>query len=120
MKITKSCKFNSSAIKEAPLFPLDMPFDPGFEEPNLVEEKHNIQVRSLRDTRKHYHLKPTSRIRTKIETILKRFPTNKTLAQSENDILWTYRYSLIDKPEALAKFLLSVDWSIQEEVDEVS
>lgn len=35
---------------------------------------------------------------------------------SQSDLLWRFRFSLVDNRRALAKFLLAVDWTVESEV----
>lgn len=37
----------------------------------------------------------------------------------EKDLLWAFRHSLTDNRKALTKFLLSVDWSVEQEAQQV-
>jgi len=38
------------------------------------------------------------------------------LSTEEKDLLWKFRFSLVDNRRALTKFLLAVDWSCESEV----
>ena len=39
--------------------------------------------------------------------------------RDERDLLWKFRHCLTDNKKALTKFLLSVDWSVEQEVAQV-
>jgi Phosphoinositide 3-kinase family, accessory domain (PIK domain) len=39
--------------------------------------------------------------------------------RDERDLLWKFRHCLTDNRKALTKFLLCVDWSVEQEVAQV-
>ena len=41
------------------------------------------------------------------------------LKMEDKDLLWAFRFSLTDNKKALTKFLLSVDWAVEQEVEQV-
>ena len=62
-------------------------------------------------------LKPNKEERERIEALLAS-PCDH-LHIEDKDLLWTFRYSLTDNKKALTKLLLSVDWSVEQEVQQV-
>jgi len=62
-------------------------------------------------------LKPNKEERERIEALLA--SPSDHLRIEEKDLLWTFRHSLTDNRKALTKFLLSVDWSLEQEVEQV-
>jgi len=62
-------------------------------------------------------LKPNKEEREKIEALLA--SPSDHLRIEEKDLLWTFRHFLTDNRKALTKFLLSVDWSLEQEVEQV-
>ena len=62
-------------------------------------------------------MKPNKEEREKIEALLA--SPSDHLRIEEKDLLWTFRHSLTDNRKALTKFLLSVDWSLEQEVGQV-
>ena len=63
------------------------------------------------------NLKPNKEERERIEALLA--SPSDHLRIEEKDLLWTFRHSLTDNRKALTKFLLSVDWSLEQEVGQV-
>ena len=63
------------------------------------------------------NLKPNSNEKRSIEGILRQ-PLTQALRREEKKLLWRFRYSMLDNPMALVKFLLAVDWQVADEVQE--
>ena len=63
------------------------------------------------------NLKPNKEERERIEALLGS-PSDQ-LRMEEKDLLWAFRHSLTDNRKALTKFLLSVDWSVEQEAQQV-
>lgn len=59
-------------------------------------------------------LKPDRVQRSRLERIIN--SPNHHLSTEEKDLLWKFRFSLVDNRRALTKFLLAVDWSVESEV----
>ena len=63
------------------------------------------------------NLKPNKEERERIEAMVA--SPSDHLRIEDKDLLWTFRFSLTDNRKALTKFLLSVDWSVEQEVQQV-
>jgi phosphatidylinositol 3-kinase len=63
------------------------------------------------------NLKPNKEERERIEALLG--SPSAHLRMEDKDLLWAFRYSLTDNRKALTKFLLSVDWTVEQEVQQV-
>eukprot|EP00952_Eustigmatos_sp_NYUAD-ZCMA_P011339 46102-Eustigmatos_ZCMA.PRE.1 len=63
------------------------------------------------------NLKPNKEERERIESIVA--SPSDHLRIEDKDLLWTFRLSLTDNKKALTKFLLSVDWTVEQEVEQV-
>jgi phosphatidylinositol 3-kinase len=63
------------------------------------------------------NLKPNKEERERIESLVA--SPSDHLRIEDKDLLWTFRFSLTDNKKALTKFLLSVDWSVEQEVEQV-
>eukprot|EP01091_Cochliopodium_minus_P019697 TRINITY_DN8360_c0_g1_i1.p1 TRINITY_DN8360_c0_g1~~TRINITY_DN8360_c0_g1_i1.p1 ORF type:complete len:314 (-),score=89.48 TRINITY_DN8360_c0_g1_i1:836-1777(-) len=59
--------------------------------------------------------KPNPSDKIKLDAIL-RIPPNEELTEEEKQLCWKYQYFLSKRPEALAKFLHSVNWNNEEQV----
>jgi phosphatidylinositol 3-kinase len=84
------------------------------EHDNPVEEKyrvlHNRLLRGLVDPA----LKPDRVQRDRLAAIIDSPSHHPT--REEKDLLWRFRFSLVDNRRALTKFLLAVDWTVDSEV----
>ncbi|VEU44430.1 unnamed protein product [Pseudo-nitzschia multistriata] len=63
-------------------------------------------------------LKPDRKQRDKLAAIIASPSHHPTRA--EKDLLWRFRFSLVDNHRALAKFLLAVDWTVESEAVQAS
>ena len=63
------------------------------------------------------NLKPNSSEKRAIESVLRQ-PLTQALRREAKKLLWRFRYSMLDNPAALVKFLLAVDWQVADEVQE--
>ncbi|KAI8800253.1 kinase-like domain-containing protein [Cladochytrium replicatum] len=77
---------------------------------NPVENKHRKLVRSHRNGPLDGELKPNSKIRDELNTILG-YPPTQNLNVEEKDLLWKFRFYLTKDKKALTKFVKSVEWS---------
>jgi len=71
---------------------------------------HDQSVRALIDP----GLKPDRASKYRIERIIG--SPSYHLSTEEKDLLWRFRFSLVDNRRALTKFLLAVDWTVESEV----
>jgi len=62
-------------------------------------------------------LRPDQATSERIKWIID-YPDFLDLETEQSAFLWRYRYSLVEKKEALVKFLLSVDWTKDKEQQE--
>lgn len=84
------------------------------ENDNPVEDKyrtlaHDV-IRGLVDPA----LKPDREQRTRLAAIIESPSLHPT--REEKDLLWRFRFSLVENRRALTKFLLAVDWTVESEV----
>ncbi|KAI9179231.1 Phosphatidylinositol (PI) 3-kinase [Blastocladiella emersonii ATCC 22665] len=84
--------------------------DPEIGQENLVESKHRTLARSHRTGFVDRNLKPNSKMRDELMTIVSYAPTQQ-LTVAEKDLVWNYRYYLSKDKNALTKFLKSVTWT---------
>ena len=81
---------------------------------NPVEDKYRTLAHDLLRGHIDPSLKPSRAQRARLSEIISspsRHPTN-----DERDLLWRFRFHLVDDRRALSKFLLAVDWSQPSEV----
>jgi len=113
---------SSSEQPQAFLYPLVQTLD---HEPPLADENENPQDNPAQDKyRILAHdlirglvdpgLKPDRVQRGRLERIVG--SPSYHLSTEEKDLLWRFRFSLVDNRRALTKFLLAVDWSVESEV----
>lgn len=91
--------------------------DPEYERENPIEDKYYCLARSGREngiTGKA--LKPNLKERDKLNAIIS--SPDKQLSGEDKDLLWRFRYTLLDDPKALTKFLRCVHWNDVEEANE--
>ncbi|KAL7498266.1 hypothetical protein ACHAWT_009221 [Skeletonema menzelii] len=104
------------------LYPLVQILD---HEPPLTDENDNVQDNPAQDKyRILAHdlirglvdpgLKPDRSQRARLERIIG--SPSHHLSTEEKDLLWRFRFSLVDNRRALPKFLEAVDWSVESEV----
>jgi len=77
------------------------------------ESKHRALYTNLQRSIIDYSLKPTVAQKTILNKIIQH-PRN-VITEAEGDMLWQFRFSLVDDGGALPKFLLCVDWSSNDE-----
>jgi phosphatidylinositol 3-kinase len=90
--------------------PLPLFVDPEIGLENLVESKHRQLARSHRTGFMDRTLKPNSKIRDELQTILG-YPPTRSLNISEKDLVWNYRFYLSKDKKAVTKFVKSVTWT---------
>jgi hypothetical protein len=109
-------------IPQSFLYPLVQILDP---EPPLTDENDNVQDNPAQDKyRILAHdlirglvdpgLKPDRSQRARLERIIG--SPSHHLSTEEKDLLWQFRFSLVDNRRALPKFLEAVDWTVESEV----
>lgn len=79
-----------------------------------VEDKYRTLQRELIRGLVDPLLKPDVEERNKLNAIIG--GTSQHLTREEKDLLWKFRFSLVDNRFALAKFILCVDWTVEREV----
>ncbi|KAL9184641.1 hypothetical protein ACHAXT_012611 [Thalassiosira profunda] len=115
-------EMSSSDQPQAFLYPLVQVLD---HEPPLTDEHENPQDNPAQDKyRILAHdlirglvdpgLKPDRVQRGRLERIVG--SPSYHLSTEEKDLLWRFRFSLVDNRRALTKFLLAVDWTVESEV----
>eukprot|EP00934_Nitzschia_sp_Nitz4_P003774 Nitzschia sp. Nitz4//scaffold119_size111653//31897//35236//NITZ4_004185-RA/size111653-augustus-gene-0.210-mRNA-1//1//CDS//3329533821//3764//frame0 len=107
----------SAAAKEPlPFEPLQaIPFlDYENENDNPVEDKYRTLAHDLLRGLVDPALKPDRVQRDRLAAIIAS-PSHHP-SREEKDLLWRFRFSLVDNRRALTKFLLAVDWTVESEV----
>jgi len=61
---------------------------------------------------------PNKEEREELQRIINN-PSDHHMTEEDKDLIWRFRYALIEDPNALTKFLLSVDWTLEDEISEV-
>lgn len=81
---------------------------------NPVEEKYRTLAHDLLRGLVDPALKPDREQRNRLVNIIDSPSHHPT--REEKDLLWRFRFSLVDNRRALTKFLLAVDWTVESEV----
>lgn len=89
--------------------------DPEITQDNPIESKHRRLIRSHRNNPLDRELKPNSKIRDELNSLLK-FPPTQSLTSQQKDLIWQFRFYLTKDKKGLNKFLKSVTWSDELEV----
>ena len=84
------------------------------ENDNPVEDKYRTLAHDLIRGLVDPALKPDKVQRERLSAIIESPSHHPT--REEKDLLWRFRFSLVDNRRALTKFLLAVDWSVESEV----
>lgn len=84
------------------------------EDDNPVEDKYRTLAHDLIRGLVDPALKPDREQRARLSAIISSPSHHPT--REEQDLLWRFRFSLVDNRRALTKFLLAVDWSVESEV----
>lgn len=84
------------------------------EQDNPVEDKYRTLAHDLLRGLVDPALKPDREQRDRLAAIIASPSHHPTL--EEKDLLWRFRFSLVDNRRALTKFLLAVDWTVESEV----
>eukprot|EP00956_Cyclotella_meneghiniana_P001471 scaffold1630_cov107-Cyclotella_meneghiniana.AAC.1 len=111
---------NNISFAQSFLYPLvqtldyEPPLAEDNEEDNPFQDKYRILAHDLIRGLVDPGLKPNRIERLRLERIIN--SPNHHLCTEEKDLLWKFRFSLVDNRRALTKFLLAVDWSVESEV----
>jgi len=84
------------------------------EHDNPVEDKYRALAHDLIRGLVDPALKPDRSQRDRLAAIIDSTSLHPT--REEKDLLWRFRFSLVDNRRALTKFLLAVDWTVDSEV----
>lgn len=84
------------------------------EQDNPVEDKYRTLAHEMLRGIVDPDLKPNKAQKRQIDRIL--ISPGYHLRRDEKDLLWRFRFSLVDDRKALTKFLLCVDWNVESEV----
>jgi phosphatidylinositol 3-kinase len=84
------------------------------ENDNPVEDKYRTLAHDLLRGLVDPALKPDREQRNRLANIIDSPSHHPT--REEKDLLWRFRFSLVDNRRALTKFLLAVDWTMESEV----
>lgn len=109
-------KISNYGAAPAPFHPLESIhfLDYENEDDNPVEDKYRTLAHDLLRGLVDPALKPDRVQRDKLAAIIASPSYHPT--REEKDLLWRFRFSLVDNRRALAKFLLAVDWTVESEV----
>lgn len=91
--------------------------DPDISLDNLAENKHHRLSRSIRSGVCDRDLKPNPQTRDLLNLIVN-YPSTKQLTSEEQDLIWKFRFYLINQKKALAKFLKSLNWEAHSEASQ--
>ena len=107
---------NKIGIDPPPFHALDMvPFlDYEDENDSPIDDKYRTLAHDLLRGLVDPALKPDRTQRDKLAAIIASPSHHPT--REEKDLLWRFRFSLVDNRRALTKFLLAVDWTVESEV----
>lgn len=86
---------------------------------NLVEDKHHKLYRSDRSGITDRDNKPNAQTRNLLNQIVD-YPPTKVLSSDEQDLLWKYRFYLMNQKKALTKFLKCVNWDSETEAKQAT
>ncbi|KAF0683692.1 Aste57867_24254 [Aphanomyces stellatus] len=89
-------------------------WDPDLNEENPAERKYRKLARDILRGSIDPNLKPSREEKFAIEALLS--SSKDHLKNDEKDLLWKFRYTLVENRRAIVKFLLSVDWLDENEV----
>lgn len=84
---------------------------------NLAENKHHKLSRSVRSGVSDRDLKPNPQMRDYLNQIVN-YPSTKPLTSEEQDIVWRFRFYLINQKQALTKFLKCLNWDVVTEASQ--
>jgi phosphatidylinositol 3-kinase len=84
------------------------------ENDNPVEDKYRTLAHDLLRGLVDPALKPDREQKNRLASIIDSPSHHPT--REEKDLLWRFRFSLVDNRRALTKFLLAVDWTMESEV----
>lgn len=84
------------------------------ESDNPVEDKYRTLAHDLLRGLVDPALKPDREQRNRLAHIIDSPSHHPT--REEKDLLWRFRFSLVDNRRALTKFLVAVDWTVESEV----
>ena len=84
------------------------------EQDNPAEDKYRTLAHDLLRGLVDPALKPDRSQREQLAAIID--SPSYHLSREEKDLLWRFRFSLVDNRKALTKFLLAVDWTVDSEV----
>jgi len=106
----------SSSTLPPPFHPLEtIPFlDYEDENDSPIDDKYRTLAHDLLRGLVDPALKPDRVQRDKLAAIIAS-PSHHP-SREEKDLLWRFRFSLVDNRRALTKFLLAVDWTVESEV----
>lgn len=89
--------------------------DPELGLENIIEGKHHKLSRSARSCVSDKDLKPNASVRDQLNAIMS-YPPTKVLTSEEQDLVWKFRYYLMNQKKALTKFLKCLNWQAPAEV----
>ena len=110
-KIEQSHDDDSNVFDPLELIPF---LDYENENDNPVEDKYRTLAHDLLRGLVDPALKPDREQRNRLAHIIDSPSHHPT--REEKDLLWRFRFSLVDNRRALTKFLLAVDWTVESEV----
>lgn len=107
----ESCQF-SFIENELVIIP-----EPEMSMENIAESKHHKLSRSIRSGVCDRDLKPNAATRDQLNAIVL-YPPTKVLTSEEQDLLWKFRFYLVNQKKALTKFLKTINWQLTNEANQ--
>lgn len=89
--------------------------DPELGLDNIIEGKHHKLSRSARSCISDKDIKPNASVRDQLNAIVS-YPPTKNLTSEEQDLIWKFRFYLMNQKKALTKFLKCLNWELSAEV----
>ena len=90
------------------------------DQPNLCEIQYRCLAHDMLRGSADPGIKPNLQDKERIDKIVQDARYNIANISEEMDLLYKFRYTLTENKKALTKFLLSVRWNIESEVEELS
>jgi len=90
------------------------------DQPNLCEIQYRCLAHDMLRGSADPGIKPNLQDKERIDKIVQDARYNVANISEEMDLLYKFRYTLTENKKALTKFLLSVRWNIESEVEELS
>ena len=107
-------------LSNRPFSSLNIIADWDKDQPNLCEIQYRCLAHDMLRGSADPGIKPNLQDKERIDKIVQDARYNVANISEEMDLLYKFRYTLTENKKALTKFLLSVRWNIESEVEELS